>query len=196
MSREPHPQDDPFARMANALREEPSASRAPRRRSQPSFADGGLGGLAPVIQPGKAPPVKAATKKKKTRVARSEPLPSIAIAGETRPLQATESGPALPSVMVSRPIASPTVRRQVAAPTMRRASGPIFTTMTTRKKSAVLLFLAFSLSVFALGVALFFFSRTPAAPVPASRVNAAEQPPPSNVDARLSANLLAQPPQR
>ena len=196
MSREPDTQDDPFARMAAALREEQHAPRPGRRRSQPSFSE-----LAPVIPPGKAPPVKAAPKKK-SRVARSEPLPSIAIAGETRPQQATESGPALPSVMVSRPMASPTVRRQIAAPTMRHSRGPSdshprkrgpLLTMTTRKKSAVLLFLAFSLSVFALGVALFFYSRTSA---PASRVNAAEQPPPTNVDARLSANLVAKPPGR
>ena len=149
--------------------------------------------------------MEAAPKKRKGRVARSEPLPSIAIAGETRPQQATESGPELPSVMLSRPMPSPTVRRQIAASTMRRSSGPSdlsprnrgpLVTMTMRKKSAVLLFLAFSLSVFALGVALFFFSRAPSSPtpVPAARVNAAEQPPPTNVDARVSANLLATPP--
>ena len=192
MSRETDRQDDPFARMAAALPKEQSSPRAApvRRRSQPSVSD-----LAPVVPAGKAPPVSVAPKKK-SRVARSEPLPSIAIAGETRPQQATESGPSLPSVMLSRPLASPTVRRQLSAPTVRHARGPLLT-MTTRRKSAVLLFLAFSLSVFALGVALFFFSRAPAAaPAPASRVNAAEQPPPTNVDARLSANLLARPPQR
>lgn len=187
MSRDTDTQDDPFARMAAALREEQPAPRPVRRRSQPSFSE-----LAPVVPPGKAPPVLKSAPKKKSRVARSEPLPSIAIAGETRPQQATESGPALPSVMVSRPMASPTVRRQIAAPTMRHARGPLLT-MTTRRKSAVLLFLAFSLSVFALGVAVFFYARNAA---PASRVNAAEQPPPTNIDARLSANLLAKPRQR
>ena len=195
MSREPDTQDDPFARMAAALREEQPALRPGRRRSQPSFSE-----LAPVIPANRTgaasvpPPAVKATPKKKSRVARSEPLPSIAIAGETRPQQATESGPALPSVMVSRPMASPTVRRQIAAPTMRHARGPLLT-MTTRRKSAVLLFLAFSLSVFALGLAAFVYSRTTRPAAPAARVNAAEQPPPTTVDTRLSANLIAKPPQ-
>lgn len=163
MSHEKDTPDDAFARMAAVL------PATPARRSGHAFAD-------TVRTP---PPVMdAPVRKRKGRVARSEPLPSIAMAGETRPQQATESGPELPSVMVGKPVPSPTTRRQIAAPTVRRSRPPMTMTMTTGKKSAVLAFLAFSIAVFALGVAAFFYARSPA-----PRVNAAAQPPP---DARVS----------
>lgn len=164
MSHEKNTPDDAFARMAAVL------PASPPRRSSHAFADTVRSG--PPVMDAPAKP------KRKGRVARTEPLPSIAMAGETRPQQATESGPALPSVMVGKPGASPTVRRQIAAPTVRRARGPLTMTMTTGRKSAVLGFLAFSIAVFALGVAAFFYARSPA-----PRVNAASQPAP---DARLS----------
>lgn len=166
MSHEKDTRDDAFARMASALPATPA-----RRRSGHAFAD--TVRTPPPVMDGA--PVRP---KRKGRVARSEPLPSIAMAGETRPQQATESGPALPSVMVAKPVPSPTTRRQIAAPTVRRSRPPMQMTMTTGKKSAVLAFLAFSIAVFALGVAAFFYARSPA-----PRVNAAAQPPP---DARVS----------
>lgn len=165
MSHEKDTPDDAFARMAAVLPATPAV-----RRSGPAFADT-VRCAPPIMDPPPKP-------KRKGRVARSEPLPSIAMAGETRPQQATASGPALPSVMIGKPLPGPTVRRQIAAPTARRSRPPMTMTMTTRKKSAVLLFLAFSIAVFALGVAAFFFARSPSA-----RVNAATQPPP---DARVS----------
>ncbi len=132
--------DDPFARMAAALRDEPVRRAA--RRSRPSFSD-----LAPVVSPLLAPPV---------------PNPLLAPpvgAAQARPPR--RSGSELPSVIVTAdPPAARPARNQartlvVLAPTVRRWMPP---PMRKRSKLAVLTLLAASLGIFVAGVASYVAS--------------------------------------
>lgn len=130
-------EDDPFARMAAALRDEP-VQRRPARRSLPSFSD-----LAPVVPPLQVIPVL-------------HPLLAFPVAN-ARPVR--PSAPALPSVIVAAdPPATRAAEartRVVLAPTVRRWLPP---PMRKRSKLAVLTLLAASLGIFAAGVASYVAS--------------------------------------
>ncbi|MBX3221510.1 MAG: hypothetical protein KF795_13390 [Labilithrix sp.] len=162
--------DDPFARMASALREEQAPARGrPTRRSRPSFSD-----LAPVLPPTPAPP-------------RVSPAPAVVvnqvhIVGDAEPSEvASQRLSFIPTVIVADDPPSFSISHP-AAPHPRAE------TPTTRKvrrgappssgigASTVLFLLAVSLTVFGLGVAALVYSRSADAPLAAPRSNAAVAP--------------------
>jgi hypothetical protein len=171
---------DPFARIADALPEEPvSKLKRPKRRS-PSFSD-----LAPVLPPTPLSPPVAQTPAVVVNPV-VNPVRMAGPNGETSPSEPPRITPLpfLPSVIVSEEaLPSFSVSRAQASddgPTTwragRRREAPPPRALST---ATVLFLLAISVTVFGVGVAALMYTRSTDAPGRAPRVNAADLPPPA-----------------
>lgn len=162
--------DDPFARMANALREEQAPARArPGRRSRPSFSD-----LAPVVPPPRPPeasPAPAVVVNRVHVVGDAEPSETASRRLSFVPtVIVSEDDP--PSFSISHPAPA---RPRSDTPTVRpapRGAPPA----DGVGASTVLFLLAISLAVFGAGLIALVHSRSSDAPIPAPRSDTAAAP--------------------